>query len=80
VLLVFSYLIVPAVITRLFGKRIGVRLLLGWGVALLASVLGLWGSWAWDLPSGAAVVAAFGVLLVLAGGVAAFSLRAREAG
>jgi ABC-type Mn2+/Zn2+ transport system permease subunit len=29
-------------------------------------LLGLWWSWSWDLPTGAAVVAAFGLLLVLA--------------
>jgi zinc/manganese transport system permease protein len=79
VLLVFSYLIVPAVITRLFGRAVWSRLVLGWVVALLASVLGLWGSWAWDLPTGVAIVAAFGVLLVLAGAVATFTLRGRAA-
>jgi zinc/manganese transport system permease protein len=70
ILLVFSYLIVPAVITRLFSEHLWKRLLSGWGVALLASGLGLWASWTWDLPTGAAMVAAFGGLLV-----AAFALR-----
>lgn len=67
ILLVFSFLIVPAVITRLFSQRIGLRLVVGWGVAVIASVVGLWGSWTWDLPTGATIVAAFGALLVLAG-------------
>jgi len=67
--LVFSYLIVPAVITRMYSERIWTRLLGGWGVAVLASVLGLWASWSWDLPTGAAVVATFGLLLVAAGAV-----------
>ena len=67
ILPVFSFLIVPAVITRLFSNRIVPRLMAGWGVAFVASVFGLWGSWTWDLPTGAAVVAAFGVLLVIAG-------------
>lgn len=66
ILLVFSYLIVPAVITRLFSDRLLKRLFFGWGVAVLASVLGLWASWTLDLPTGATVVAAFGALLVLA--------------
>ncbi len=64
VLLVFSFLIVPAVITRLFSERIGLRLVVGWVVAIVASVLGLAGSWLWDLPTGATIVTAFGVLLV----------------
>lgn len=67
VLLVFSYLIVPAVITRLFATRFAPRLIAGWAVALAASLLGLWASWSWDVPTGAAVVAAFGALLVVAG-------------
>lgn len=71
ILLVFSYLIVPAVITRLFSEHLLKRLFSGWGVALVASGLGLWASWIWDLPTGASMVAAFGVLLALA-----FVLRA----
>jgi zinc/manganese transport system permease protein len=67
VLLVFSYLIVPAVITRLYSDRVLPRLLAGWGVAVVASALGLWASWVWDLPTGAAMVAAFGAVLVVAG-------------
>jgi zinc/manganese transport system permease protein len=66
ILLVFSYLIVPAVITRLFSKSLLGRLFAGWGVALAASALGLWASWTWDFPTGAAMVAAFGALLVAA--------------
>ena len=67
ILLVFSYLIVPAVITRLFSEHLIKRLFAGWGVAVVASALGLWASWTWDLPTGAAMVAAFGVVLALAG-------------
>jgi zinc/manganese transport system permease protein len=66
ILLVFSYLIVPAVITRLFSQKLVTRLFVGWAVAIAASALGLWASWTWDFPTGAAMVAAFGVLLVLA--------------
>jgi zinc/manganese transport system permease protein len=67
ILLVFSYLIVPAVITRLFSQNLLKRLFAGWGVAIAASALGLWASWTWDFPTGAAMVAAFGVVLVFAG-------------
>jgi zinc/manganese transport system permease protein len=66
ILLVFSYLIVPAVITRLFSQSLVKRLFAGWGVAIAASALGLWASWTWDFPTGAAMVAAFGVVLVCA--------------
>lgn len=67
ILLVFSYLIVPAVITRLYSSHLLRRLFAGWGVAIVASALGLWASWIWDFPPGASMVAAFGVLLALAG-------------
>ena len=71
ILLVFSFLIVPAVITRLFSTNMRNRLLAGWGIATAASALGVWASWTWDFPTGAAVVAAFGTLLVAAGVVRA---------
>lgn len=71
ILLVFSYLIVPAVITRLFSRNLLARLFAGWGVAIVASALGLWASWTWDFPTGAAMVAAFGVVLAIAGVVRA---------
>jgi zinc/manganese transport system permease protein len=67
VLLVFSFLIVPAVITRLFIQGLVPRLLLGLATSLLASGLGLWASWSLDLPTGAAIVAAFGGVLLAAG-------------
>jgi zinc/manganese transport system permease protein len=65
VLLVFSYLIVPAVCGINLARRIGPRLLIGWLIALAGGILGLFASFWWDLPSGAAIVCTFGVLLVL---------------
>jgi len=41
--------------------------LIGWAVATLASVVGLWASYAGDWPTGAAVVYALGLALLLAG-------------
>ncbi len=63
VLLVFSYLIVPAVVGALLASGIIARLLVGWALGLFVSSLGLLASWAWDLPTGAAIVATFGALL-----------------
>lgn len=64
VLLVFSFLIIPAVIGTLFSKRLGPALIVGWGAGILASLTGLAGSVVLDLPTGAAMVAAFALLLV----------------
>lgn len=65
VLIVFSLLVIPAVIVSLFANRIGTRLLAGWGVGFLGSVLGIVASYELDMPTGAAVVATFGTLLVV---------------
>lgn len=65
VLLVFSYLIVPAACAMLFFKRVSYRLIVGWGLGFIGSVLGLYASAKWDLPTGASVVVVFGVILVI---------------
>ena len=65
VLLIFSYLIVPAVCGINLAQRISSRLLIGWIVALIGGVAGLCFSYWWDLPSGAAIVCTFGGLLIL---------------
>ena len=41
------------------------RLLIGWLIALLGGIAGLFFSYRWDLPSGAAIVCTFGTLLIL---------------
>jgi zinc/manganese transport system permease protein len=65
VLLVFSFLIIPAVIGMLYAE--GVRqLFIGWGVGVLASCIGLAVSYAWDLPTGSTMVCAFGAALAIA--------------
>ncbi len=63
VLLVFSYLIVPAAVGALLARGVAARLLIGWAFGLAVSALGLLGSWTWDLPTGATIVTTFGVLL-----------------
>jgi zinc/manganese transport system permease protein len=65
VLLVFSYLIVPAVCGINLAGRLSRRLLVGWVIALIGGVGGLFFSFYWDLPSGAAIVCTFGALLIL---------------
>jgi zinc/manganese transport system permease protein len=67
VLLVFSYLIVPAVCGINLARSLTNRLLIGWLIALFGGVAGLFLSFQWDLPSGAAIVCTFGVLLIVIG-------------
>ncbi len=65
VLLVFSYLIVPALAGIMLGRTIPAKLLIGWGFGSLVSVIGMAASAAFDLPTGATVVCAFGLTLVV---------------
>ncbi len=65
VLLTFAYLIVPAVCGVMLAERWMGRLAIGCGVATVASLLGLWASYQLDLPTGAAIVCACGLLLVV---------------
>jgi len=77
VLLTFTYLIVPGVCGATLAKSWMDRLAIGWVVAATSSLLGLWASYALDLPTGAAIVCACGLLLIL---VSAFAtLRSRRA-
>ncbi len=65
VLLVFSYLIVPALAGIAVGGTIGTRLAIGWAFGTLVSIIGVAGSAAFDLPTGATVVCAFGLTLIV---------------
>ena len=67
VLLVFSYLIVPALAGILLASRIGTRLAVGWTFGAGVSVVAMLASAVLDLPTGATVVCAFGVSLLALG-------------
>ena len=78
VLLVFSFLIIPAAIGLLFADGLGRQLAIGWAAGCAASLVGLLASYAWDLPTGAAMVCVFGLALAVAG-VVKLRLRWRRA-
>jgi zinc/manganese transport system permease protein len=66
VLLVFSYLIVPALAGIVLGGGTVVRrLIIGWTFGTLVSVIGITLSAVLDLPTGATVVCAFGLTLLV---------------
>jgi zinc/manganese transport system permease protein len=75
VLLVFSYLIVPAVCGINLAGSLGRRLLIGWLIALIGGVGGLFFSFWWDLPSGAAIVCTFGALLIIVSLISLFRTK-----
>jgi zinc/manganese transport system permease protein len=67
VLLVFSYLIVPAVSAMLFAERVWLRLTIGWAMGAIVSAIGVYLSFTWDLPTGATIVTSLGAALILLG-------------
>jgi len=64
VLLVFGFLIVPAVIGSLLGKSFLARLGIGWITGVLVSLIGSYLSYELDFPTGGMVVVTLGVALL----------------
>jgi zinc/manganese transport system permease protein len=64
VLLVFSYLIIPASVAVLFFDGHRARILVTWGLGLAVSVVGL--LFGYEHPPGPVIVACFGVVLAVA--------------
>lgn len=66
VLMVFSFLIVPAACGTYLAESLVARLVIGWMVATMASLGGLSASFRLDVPTGAAIVCVLGLALLLA--------------
>ncbi len=66
VLLVFVFLVVPAIMAILITDRLVYQLLIGWGVGTIVSFFGLAASYAYDFPSGPMVVSVYGAALLIA--------------
>lgn len=79
VLMVFSYLVAPAIIALGSSDRWGVRIAIAWVVGFLASAAGLIASYQVDFPSGPAIVCALGLCLLLFAGWRALRRRAPAA-
>jgi zinc/manganese transport system permease protein len=78
VLLVFSYLVVPAALGAVLATSVAGRLLIGWAIGALVSALGLCASFAWDFPTGATIVTTFGAATALVALGAGARLLARR--
>lgn len=76
VLLVFSFLIAPGIFAIGLGARsLGALYALAAGLGVINSFTGLYLSYRYDLPTGAALIATFGAFIVLAGAVRLVFLR-----
>ena len=80
ILMVFSYLVIPACIAILLARRMSARLILGWIIGSLGSALGLVASYEWDFPTGPAIVVVLGLMLVAAWIMDLLGLNARRRG
>lgn len=65
VLMVFAYLVAPAILALGSSRSWATRLAIAWSAGLLASALGLGASYRWDFPSGPAIVCTLGLFLVV---------------
>ncbi len=66
ILLVFTFLVVPAVVAFLFTRSTGALVAISWGSAAIASSGGLVLSFQYDLPTGPLIVCVFGLVLLAA--------------
>ena len=66
VLMVFSALVIPAVVAFLFTSRFGVALGIAWAVGAVTLVTGVVGSFISDIPTGPLLVCMFGLALLIA--------------
>jgi zinc/manganese transport system permease protein len=66
VLLVFTMLVVPAVVAFLFTRDIRRMVFISWGAGALASLLGLYVSYVGNFPTGPMIVCMYGFVLVAA--------------
>ena len=76
VLLVFTYLVVPAVCATYLANGIGAKFAVGWIIATCCSILSLFITAKVDFPIGAAIVCVLGVALVLVAILSKFIPRA----
>jgi len=65
VLLVFVFLVVPAITSIMITDILWKQLAIGWSMGLIVSVIGLYFSYLFDLPSGPTVVAFYGLILII---------------
>lgn len=77
VLMVFVFLVVPAITSMMITDKLWKQLVIGWSMGLLVSVAGLYVSYLADLPSGPTVVSFYGVVLLLVS-IVLYIIRAKS--
>jgi zinc/manganese transport system permease protein len=75
VLIVFVFLVAPAIMALSITNRLSSQLFIGWGLGVVVTVLGLVSSYVWDLPTGPAIIGCYAVVVLLLS-AALYNLRA----
>jgi len=78
VLLVFTFLVTPAIMAMLYTESFGKQLVFGWVTGTLVTFAGLALSYVFDFPSGPAVVVMYALALVLWAGILMFMRERRR--
>lgn len=65
ILLVFSFLIVPAQFAIMLANTVKKQLVIGWSIGVLISLTGMFVSYHFDMPAGAIIVTLFTALAIL---------------
>ena len=65
ILLVFSFLVVPALISMQLTKKLSLQLFFGWGIGTVLCLIGMILSYKLDLPAGAILVVVFTVVPIV---------------
>ena len=72
VLLAYAFLMIPAAIVAMFTRKWAGAVAIGWGVGLMACIIGLFASYFFDLPYGPSLVLSLGGFFVCAVIIRAF--------
>ena len=80
VLLVFGFLVIPAVAGLMASTRPGVALAIGWVFGFSASVVGLLGAASWDFPAAPAILVTLTLMLMVHGALLVLWRRVRRGG
>jgi zinc/manganese transport system permease protein len=66
VLLAYAFLMIPAAIAAMFTKRWFGAVIIGWGIGFVACLIGLCGSYFFNLPYGPSLVLSLGIFFIAA--------------
>lgn len=69
ILIVFVFLVAPAIIAIILTDRMIYQLFIGWGLGVVVTVLGLFVAYVVDLPTGPAVIGAYAVAIIVIAGI-----------